>query len=44
MHGGLGGEVLPGSSGFEAGIISDRKLGWPGKKAWGRLGVTEGKE
>lgn len=43
-HGCLGGEVRPGSSGCEAGIISGRKLGWPGKKAWGRLGVTVGKE
>lgn len=44
VHGALWGEVWLGSSGCEAGIISDKKLGWPGKKAWDRLGVTEGKE
>lgn len=44
VHGCLGDEVRPGSSGWEAGIILGRKLGWPGKKAWGRPGVTVGKE
>lgn len=36
----LGDEVRPGNSGCEAGITSDGKFGWPGKKAGGRLGVT----
>lgn len=42
-HGCLGGDVRPASSGCEAGITCDRKSGWPGKKAWGRLGGTAGR-
>lgn len=41
-QGRVGGEVRPGSWGCEAGVW-DAKFGWPGKKAWGRLGVTGAK-